>query len=63
MKNLTSQFLHFLPLIFGLGFLAPLTAEILRSFNISPFGMPPLAFGLLLGAIWGAWATWRRSWL
>lgn len=63
MKPFIESLLHYLPLIFGLGFLAPLTTEILLSYGIAPLGLSPLVAGLLLGAVWGGYATWRRSWL
>ena len=63
MKAVIEKLLYFLPLIFGVGFLAPLTTEILQANGLAPFGLPPLAAGLILGTAWGAWATWRRSWL
>lgn len=63
MKTFIENLLHYMPLIFGLGFIAPLTAEILYAWHAAPLGLPPLAAGLLLGAAWGGYATWRRSWL
>jgi hypothetical protein len=63
MKSFIENLLHYLPLIFGVGFLAPLTAEILRACDVAPLGLPPLVAGLLLGTVWGGYATWRRSWL
>jgi hypothetical protein len=63
MNSVIENLLHYLPLIFGIGFIAPLTSEILQAWNVAPLGMPPLAAGLLLGMMWGGYATWRRSWL
>jgi hypothetical protein len=63
MKAAIEKLLYVLPLIFGIGFFAPLSAEIFQATGLSPFGLPPLAAGLILGTAWGAWATWRRNWL
>lgn len=63
MKAAIEKLLYVLPLIFGVGFLAPLAAEILEVNGLAPFGLPPFVAGLILGTAWGAWATWRRSWL
>ena len=62
MKPFIENLLHYLPLIFGVGFLAPLTAEILRAYDMAPLGLPPRIAGLLLGAAWGGYATGRRGW-
>ena len=38
------------PVLFGVGFLAPLTAQSLEALALgAPFGMSPLVFGLILG--------------
>ena len=38
------------PVLFGVGFLAPLTAQSLEALSLgAPFGMSPLVFGLILG--------------
>ena len=55
--------LFLMPLWFGIGFIAPLTAEILHGFALRPLGLPPLVFGLMLVLAWGGYATWRRRWL
>jgi ABC-type dipeptide/oligopeptide/nickel transport system permease component len=52
------------PLLFGLAFLAPLTAQIIEHLAwTAPMGLTPLQFGLLLGGAFGALATWRGSWV
>lgn len=53
-----------MPLLFGLGFIAPVTAELMDlTGTAAPMGLTPLTFGLLLGGAWGLYATIRGSWL
>ncbi|MFM9865474.1 MAG: hypothetical protein ACKVRO_17925 [Micropepsaceae bacterium] len=55
---------YFGPLLFGIGFIAPLTAQILeRAGWHLPFGATPLIAGLILGAVWGGYAQIRGRWL
>lgn len=55
---------YFGPLLFAVGFIAPLTAQILRSFEITPpFGVSPLMAGLCLGGVWGLYAQIKGSWI
>ena len=52
------------PLLFGIGFLAPLIAQSLSALGWSaPFGLAPLAFGLLLGGTLGLIANVRGRWV
>lgn len=52
------------PLLFGIGFLAPLIATLCNSFGISsPLGLLPIAFGLIIGAGLGLLAIIRKTWL
>jgi hypothetical protein len=62
-ERVLERVLFLMPLWFGIGFIAPLTSEILHSLALRPLGMPPLAFGLMLGLVWGGYASWRRRWL
>ena len=53
-----------LPFLFGIGFIAPLTAELMTVLHMdAPFGLSRIGFGLLFGGAWGLYATWRGSWL
>lgn len=53
-----------MPFLFGLGFIAPATAELMILAGIeAPIGLTPLAAGLLLGGAWGLYATIKGSWL
>jgi hypothetical protein len=52
------------PVLFGVGFLAPLIAQSMAALGWSaPFGLTPLAFGLVVGAGLGALAALRGRWL
>jgi hypothetical protein len=62
--KVVQQLLRFQPLIFGLGFLTPLTAQIIeRAGWLPPFGLSPLVCGLLVGGGLGALANVRGRWL
>ncbi len=53
-----------MPFFFGVGFIAPLIAQILERFSLPvPLGMSALAFGLLIGAPWGLITVLRGRWL
>ena len=52
------------PILFGIGFLAPMIAAILELARLSgPFGLSPIQFGLVLGIVLGAVARRRKTWL
>jgi hypothetical protein len=53
-----------MPFLFGIGFIAPLTAELMALAGIEgPLGLPRIACGLLVGGGWGLYATIKGSWL
>jgi hypothetical protein len=53
-----------LPFLFGIGFIAPLTAEAMAWAGLdAPLGLTRLGFGLMFGGAWGLYATVRGSWL
>lgn len=52
----------FSPLVFGLGFLAPLSAQILTIFGYSA-GINNIFIGLAIGASLGLMAQLRGSWV
>jgi ABC-type dipeptide/oligopeptide/nickel transport system permease component len=55
---------YFGPLLFGLLFIPPVTAQIIGILGWTPpLGMAPLAAGFALGGVWGLYAQWRGSWL
>ena len=53
-----------MPFLFGIGFIAPLTAQLMVAAGISgPFGLTPIVVGLTLGAAWGLYAQITGRWL
>ena len=55
---------HFGPLLFGIGFLAPLIDQSFRALDWgAPLGMTTLTFGLAVGAALGGLATIRGRWV
>lgn len=68
MLKLVGLVLHYMPLIFGIGFLAPLIAQVIaqvigRADLTPPYGVAPLAAGLVIGGLWGAHAQFRGRWI
>lgn len=52
------------PILFGIGFLAPVIAALLEVFSAKPpLGFTPIQFGLVIGAMLGFIARQRRTWL
>ena len=52
------------PMIFGLGFLAPLSAQIISAAGWTlPFGLTPLIAGLMIGGGLGLIAQIRGTWV
>ncbi len=52
------------PLLFGIGFLAPLIAQSLEALSMpAPFGLSALVFGLLVGGTLGLIANERGRWV
>jgi hypothetical protein len=53
-----------MPFLFGIGFIAPLTAELMTAAGVeAPLLLSNIGFGLLFGAAWGLYATVKGSWL
>ncbi|MEO5587928.1 MAG: hypothetical protein ABIQ81_09600 [Novosphingobium sp.] len=53
-----------MPFLFGIGFIAPLIAQLMLRFEVSgPYGVSPLAVGLAVGGTWGLVANIRGRWL
>ncbi len=62
--NILKWGFYFGPLLFGLLFIPPVTAQILTVVGWTPpMGLTPLATGFILGGVWGLFAQWRGSWL
>ena len=53
----------FYPLAFGLGFFAPLIAQILDATGFDLAGINNLFIGLVVGGLWGLMAQLRGSWV
>lgn len=52
------------PLLFGFGFLAPLSAQIIHTIGWTPpFGLTPLITGLIIGGTLGLIAQIRGTWV
>jgi hypothetical protein len=59
-----TRLFQFMPLIFGVGFLAPLIAQIMDKLHLhGPFGASSLVVGLVIGLLWGGFAVWKGRWL
>lgn len=53
-----------MPLLFGIGFIAPLTAQLMAYWGIEgPLGMSRIGCGLLLGGAWGLYANIKGRWI
>ena len=53
-----------MPFLFGIGFIAPVTAELMTYYGVdAPFALSRIGFGLAFGGLWGLYATARGSWL
>lgn len=53
-----------LPMIFALGFIAPVIAQGMAALEVSaPFGLERLPFALSLAGLWGLIATITGRWL
>jgi hypothetical protein len=64
MSGALRRLFSFMPLFFGVGFIAPLIAQSMAALDIAaPFGLSGIAFGLLIGAPWGLYAVLRGRWV
>jgi hypothetical protein len=64
MQDAFRKLMAWLPLLFGIGFIAPLVAQALAALgHPAPWGVPGLALGLILGASWGFCTVRRGRWL
>jgi len=58
------KLLQWMPFLFGIGFIAPLTAQSMDYWEIAaPFGLSTLVFGLILGGAWGLYANIKGRWV
>ncbi|MEM1105974.1 MAG: hypothetical protein AAGH87_06250 [Pseudomonadota bacterium] len=64
MLHVLKTVFYFGPLIFGLGFMAPLISQSLTAFGFeASFGLSNLAIGLLGGGLLGLCAQIRGRWI
>jgi hypothetical protein len=63
MRGALRRLFAVMPFLFGIGFIAPLTAQLLSAAGLQPFGLSPVAFGLAFGAAWGLYANIKGRWL
>jgi hypothetical protein len=53
-----------MPFLFGIGFIAPLIAQLMAYWGIGgPLGVSRIAFGLLIGGAWGLYANLKGRWI
>ncbi|MXP41517.1 hypothetical protein GRI75_07660 [Altererythrobacter soli] len=58
------KLLIWMPFLFGIGFIAPLTAQLMTAWDVQPpLGLSPIAFGLIFGGLWGLYANIGGRWL
>jgi hypothetical protein len=64
MAAVLKQVLAWMPFFFGIGFIAPLIAQLMVLWQIpAPLGLSPILCGLLVGGSWGLIANIRGRWL
>lgn len=64
MQSFMKKLFYVMPFLFGIGFIAPLIAQSMAEFGWNaPWGLSLIAFGLLIGAPWGLYATLRGRWV
>lgn len=64
MVQVIKTIFYFGPLLFGVGFLAPLSSQIIKAAAWTPpFGLTPLMTGLILGGTLGLLAQIRGRWI
>jgi hypothetical protein len=64
MQAVVQKLFAIMPLLFGIGFIAPLIAQLMQAWDIpAPPGLSPIAIGLAIGGAWGLYANIRGRWL
>jgi len=64
MIQVVKTIFYFGPLIFGLGFITPLSAQIIDAISWTPpFGLSSLMTGLIIGGALGLLAQLRGRWV
>jgi hypothetical protein len=64
MQRALKSVFFIMPFLFGIGFIAPVTAELMALLGFkAPLGLTDIGFGLVVGGLWGFYATVKGSWL
>lgn len=64
MQTAVQKLFAIMPFLFGIGFIAPLIAELMEAGDVSaPLGLSPIATGLAIGGAWGLYANIRGRWI
>ena len=64
MQTAVQKFFAIMPFLFGIGFIAPLIAQVMAAWEWdAPFAMSRIVFGLIVGGAWGLYATVRGRWI
>jgi hypothetical protein len=64
MANMVRRFFGLMPLWFGIGFIAPLTAQIIMTSGLeASFPVAPIVVGLVVGIVWGGTTVVRGRWI
>lgn len=64
MQKVLGTLFRFMPFLFGIGFVAPVIAQSIAALGWTlPYGASPVAFGLVVGGAWGAFANWSGRWI
>ena len=64
MQQVIKTIFYFGPLLFGIGFLAPLSAQLIDALSWTPpLGLSPVIAGLIIGGCLGLMAQLRGRWI
>ena len=64
LAKLLERFLGALPFFFGLGFLAPLSVQVMAEFGIDTIGGVDIwTVALIIFGAWGGVASWTGRWI
>ena len=64
MAHVIRRFFGLMPLWFGIGFIAPLTAQIICACGLeTSFPVAPIVIGLAFGIAWGGLTVVRGRWI
>lgn len=64
MTEVIRKLFDIMPFLFGVGFIAPLTAQLMIYWGVGgAFGLTPIVTGLLLGGAWGLYANIKGRWI